>query len=406
MSTGSDQITTPYRAIFCDLRSDETIDVLPMAQVSFDDYIGKPGSLDGTIPLPNTALAARARHIVEGRTSVYIERGGDLWWGGIVWTRTLTSDDHGIMTLGIQAATFDSYASRRIIRDLLGKGRPLSFNQQDQLAIVRGLWDYMQKPPAVDPADPSNPIYDPQHYGGDIGVTAGTEGSTTFVSAIWNDGDETTVADAIETLANTDTGFEYRIAVYRDPVTGKRVRRLQLGQIDDTDQSPTGQVAKIRNGTTDLILDRPGSILTYTMPYDATRGGSTARARGADVSSDQSTHAGPIVCDEVVDDALIYGGHPRIDLSSDHNTVTDKATLTSLARAQLATSSGSVMIPDVTIRLDDLVPPALLGRTARVRITDQWFAEGLDSRYRIIGVKVTPPERGAPETAELFLEDV
>ena len=391
MSTGP--ITTPYRAIFCDLRTDETIDVLPMTQVSFDDYIGKPGSLDGTIPLPNATLAARAQHIAEGRTSVYIERGGDLWWGGIIWTRTLTSDTQGIMTLGIQAATFDSYASRRIIRDPTGKRQPLTYNQVDQLQIVRNLWDYMQQPGNA-------------AYGGDIGVTYGDESSQQFVTASWNDGDETVVADAITTLATTDTGFESRIAVYRDPVTGKRVRLLQLGQVDPTDQSPTGQVAKIRIGTTDLILDRPGAILTYTLPYDATRGGSTARARGADVSDDQSTHSGPIVCDEVVAQDLIDGGYPRIDLSSDHNTVTDEKTLGSLAAAQLATSRGSVMIPDVTIRLDDLVPPALLGRTARVRITDQWFAQGLNARYRIIGVKVTPPERGAPETAELFLEDI
>lgn len=392
MSTAANSVTTPYRAIFCDLRTDETIDVLPLSKVSFDDYIGKPGSLSGTIPLPNAALAARARHIVEGRTSVYIERGSDLWWGGIVWTRTLASDTQGVMTLGVQAATFDSYAARRVIR------RPLAYTETDQLRIVRGLWDYMQLP--LDPDDPGDP-----GYGGDIGVTYGDEGSTTFTSASWNDGDETVVADAVTTLATTDTGFEYHIAVYRDPVTGKRVRRLQLGQTDVTDRSPTSQVAKIRNGTTDLILDRPGSILSYTMPYDATRGGSTARARGADVSSDQSTQAGPIVCPEVVAGDLLAGGFPRIDLSSDHNTVTDIPTLTSLARAQLATSRGSVMIPDVTVRLDGLVPPALLGRTARVRITDQWFVQGLDAHYRIIGVKVTPPERGAPETAELFLED-
>lgn len=387
MSTGP--ISTPYRAIFCDLRTDETIDVLPLSKVSFDDYIGKPGSLDGTVPLPDADLAARARRVEEGRTSVYLERGGDLWWGGIVWTRTLQSDTQGVMTLGVQAATFDSYASRRIIR------RSLAYNGVDQLQIMRNLWDYMQQPPPDDP-----------NWSGDIGVTYGDEGSTIFTSASWNDGDETVVADAISTLADTDTGFEHRIAVFRDPVTGLRVRRLQLGRIDATDQSPTAQVSKIRTGGTDLVLDRPGSILSYTMPYDATRGGSTARARGADVSDDQSTHAGPITCPEVVADDLLAGGFPRVDLSSDHNTVTDESTLTSLAKAQLATSRGSVMIPDVTIRLDDLVPPALLGRTARIRITDPWFAEGLDARYRIIGVKVTPPERGTPETAELFLEDV
>ena len=400
MSTPAGPAGTPYRAIFCDLRTDETIDVLPLSQVSFDDYIGKPGSLDGTMPLPNAALAARAQHVVEGRTAVYIERGGDLWWGGIVWTRTLASDTSGILTLGIQAATFDSYAARRIIR------RPLVYTQIDQLQIVRNLWDYMQKPPPDDPNGPGDPGTPADvFYGGDIGVTYDDWGSTVFTSASWNDGDETIVSDAIDTLANTDTGFEYHIAVYRDPVTERRVRRLQLGRPDPTDQSATRQVAKIRNGTTDLILDQPGSILSYTLPYDATRGGTTARARGADVSDDQSKQGGPIVCPEVVADDLLMGGYPRIDLSSDNSTVTDTLTLTSLAKAQLGTSRGSVMIPDIVIRLDDLVPPALLGRTARVRITDPWFTEGLDARYRIIGVKVTPPERGAPETAELFLED-
>ncbi len=55
-------------------------------------------------------MAARVRRIEEGRTSVYLQRGSDLWWGGIVWTSTLQSDDQGVLTLGVQAATFESYA--------------------------------------------------------------------------------------------------------------------------------------------------------------------------------------------------------------------------------------------------------------------------------------------------------
>lgn len=103
-------VNTPYRAIFCDLRTDNTIDILPLRDVTVDDYIGKAGSLSGTIPVPDAAMAARVRRIEEGRTSVYLQRGSDLWWGGIVWTSTLQSDDKGVLTLGIQAATFESYA--------------------------------------------------------------------------------------------------------------------------------------------------------------------------------------------------------------------------------------------------------------------------------------------------------
>lgn len=108
--------TTPYRAIFCDLRTDDTIDILPLRDVTVDDYIGKAGSLSGTVPVPNAQVAARVRRIEEGRTAVYLQRGNDLWWGGIIWTSTLQSDDRGVLTLGIQAATFESYAGRRRIR--------------------------------------------------------------------------------------------------------------------------------------------------------------------------------------------------------------------------------------------------------------------------------------------------
>ncbi|MGW6284198.1 hypothetical protein ACWFRR_04330, partial [Streptomyces sp. NPDC055107] len=50
-----------YRALFCDLRTDRLLDVLPLTETKFDDFIGKPGSLTATVPLPEGALAARAR---------------------------------------------------------------------------------------------------------------------------------------------------------------------------------------------------------------------------------------------------------------------------------------------------------------------------------------------------------
>ena len=67
--------------------------------------------------------------------------------------------------------------------------------------------------------------------------------------------------------------------------------------------------------------------------------------------------------------------------------------------------TGAVVIPAVTVRLDDVVPPGLIGRTVRIRITDEWYPDGLDTRYRIIGVNVSPAERGRPDTAELYLEE-
>ncbi|MFI5877747.1 hypothetical protein [Streptomyces sp. NPDC051554] len=374
-------INTPYRAIFCDLLTDRTIDILPLRDVTVDDYIGKAGSLSGTIPVPDAAMAARVRRIEEGRTSVYLQRGNDLWWGGIVWTSTLQSDDQGVLTLGVQAATFESYAGRRLIRATTPEydaTYQLSLTG-DQLDAARALWTDLQT------ALP----------GGDIGVSYGTETSGVTRSASYRDGDETVYLDALDALAALEDGFEHYISVYTDPTTGARVRRLRLG-------SP-----KILTGATDLVMDRPGTILSYSFPRDATRGGTTDRARGASTNSDQASESRPLCSTVAVANDLIgQAGYPRIDLTSDHNDITDAATLTALARTELAAATGAVVIPEISVRLDDLVPAALIGRTVRIRITDEWYAEGLDTRYRIIGVKVSPAQRGRPDTADLYLEEV
>ncbi|MFE0649163.1 hypothetical protein ACFVZH_11290 [Streptomyces sp. NPDC059534] len=362
-------LDTPYRAIFCDLTSDQTIDILPLRDVQFDDYIGKAGSLSGTIPIPDKAIADRVKQVREGRTTVYLERGGDLWWGGIIWTSTLQSSGRGVLTLSIQAATFDSYAARRRIRTKIEYTEPT-----DQLEIARGLWKELTKEDA-------------------FSVDFGQETSTTKRTASWRNGDETVYLEALDQLAALQDGFEHQIMVYRDPVSGRRIRQLRLG------------APQIRTGATDLVFDRPGTILSYSFPWDATRGGTTAVARGASTNSNAAAESRPLVSSPQIASDLIADGWPLIDLSSDHNEISDQLTLDSLAAAELDQARGAVVIPAISVHLGGIVPPALLGRVARIRITDEWHSSGLDARYRIVGVKVTPPERGRPDTAELYLEE-
>ncbi|GAA3374273.1 hypothetical protein GCM10020367_37520 [Streptomyces sannanensis] len=373
-------LDTPYRAIFCDLLTDQTLDILPLRDVQFDDYIGKAGSLSGTVPIPDKAIAERVKKVREGRTAVYLERGGDLWWGGIVWTTTLQSSGRGVLTLGIQAATFDSYASRRRIRTEIRYDIPT-----DQLDIARRLWrelDVQNYPGAPAGKEPPR-----------LGITFGEETSDFKRTVAWRPGDETVYQEAIDQIAALENGFEHQILVYRDPVTGARIKQLRLG-------SP-----KIVTGATDLVFDRPGVILSYSFPYDATRGGTTAVARGASVNSNAAAESRPLVSTQQTATDLLKDGWPLLDLSSDHNEVADPLTLDSLANVELAQARGAVVIPAISIHLGGIVPPQLLGRVARIRITDEWYSQGLDARYRIIGVKVTPPERGRPDTAELYLEE-
>lgn len=356
---------SPYRAFFADLRTNIPIDVLPLQGLEFDDYIGKPGSLTATLPVPNRRMARRVREIVEGRTAVYLERGDQVCWGGIVWTLTPAMDEQGLVTVALQAATFDSYAARRHIR------QNLTFTDTDDLTIVRELWEHIQSAP-----------------GGDIGVGYASAPPGTRRTVAYRDGEETLVEEAIAQLAAMEPGFEYLVSVYRDPVTGQRAKRLLFG-------APRLHIGE---GTT--VLDLPGDILTYSFPRDATRGGTTARARGGTPEGAE----GPVLSDEHVALTLIDNGYPRIDTTSDHSNVTDKAALNALARAELAALAGPVVIPAVRVRLDADTTPSLLGTTVRLRIHDVWFSPGLDASYRVVGVKVTAPERGRAETAELFLE--
>ncbi|MEU2547451.1 hypothetical protein ABZ618_18810 [Streptomyces roseolus] len=363
-------LDTPYRAIFCDLVTDQTLDILPLRDVSFEDYIGRAGSLSGTVPVPDRAIAERAHRIKPGRTTVYLERGGFLWWGGIVWTTNLQGSDRGVVTLGVQAATFDSYAGRRRIR------AELKYNQVEQFEIARDLWARLGAGlgmSTIEPGDdvPAEPV--PR-------------------TASYRLGDETVYQEALDQLGAYEDGFEYQILVYRDPIDGRRVRRLRLG-------SP-----KIRTGATDMVFDRPGTILSYSLPDDATRGGTTSLARGASTNGNAAAESRPTLSVEATATGL-PDRWPQLDISTDYNDISDKATLDALAKAALSGAQGSVQIPEISIRLTGIVPPALLGRTARIRITDEWHPTGLDARYRIVGVKVRPAERGRPDTAELALEE-
>ncbi|MDT0432812.1 hypothetical protein [Streptomyces salyersiae] len=360
---------SPYRILVCDLRSDTLLDVLPVQGVAVDDYIGKVGRLTGAVPLPNRELASRARRaLVPGRTGIWVERGRDIWWGGILWTLNPSSDARGFATVQIQCGGWESYLYRRLVLDTL------TATQVDQFDIVRELIDYVQNTP-----------------GGNLGITyddavSGVARDRTFLRY-----DQPAVGDLIDQLAAVERGFEWRIGSYRDGA-GRRVKRLHLGH------------PVIRGGATDIVLTHPGPILTYALPTDATIKANAWQSRGASINTNQAEDSYPLMSPVLVDDDDIAAGWPRLDGTSDYTTVEQQDTLDAHARADWAAARAPVTVPEITIRLGDNVTPALLGSTVRIRIRDLWHPAGLDVRYRVVGMTISPPERGRPETAKLYLE--
>ncbi|WP_399014940.1 hypothetical protein [Streptomyces sp. FIT100] len=363
-------LSPSYRLLLCDLRTDQVIDALPVQQLALDDYIGKPGAMSGTVPIPNASIAARARAaIVPGRTAVWLERGLDVWWGGILWTAAVQSDARGFLSVQIQAGTWDTYLSHRMLYDTFTAAGV------DQYDIARGLLDYVQATP-----------------GGDIGIEYGTETSGITRDRTYSRFDLPLVRDLLDQLGAVAGGFEWRIASFRD-ADGRRVKRLQLG-------TPT-----IRTGTSDIVLDHPGPVVSYTWPVDATKRANAWQSRGATDNSNQAADSVPIMSDLLVADQDIADGWPRLDGSSDYSTVEKQTTLNAHASADLAAARAGTVVPEVTVDMSRApVSPALLGASVRLRVRDLWHPEQLDARYRVVGMSINPPERGRPESARLYLE--
>ena len=362
--------TSPYRVLVCDLRADTLLDVLPLTGVSIEDYIGKAGSLSGTVPIPNRAMADRVRPLlVPARTALWVERDRKIWWGGILWSVNPSSDERGNVSAEVQAGTFDTYLDHRIIRTTQRA------KNVDQLDIARDLVDYAQNLP-----------------GGNIGVTFDTELSGVTRSRTFSATDQPTIRDALDKLATAENGFEWRIRCHRDESSGARVKLLDLGHPTLTAEGA------------DVVLTHPGHVLNYSFPTDGTTVATVWQARGASNNSNQAAASKPLLSSLLVAEDDIADGWPRLDGSSDHTTVDDAETLDTYARAEAALARRPQVIPEITVRLDEQISPDLLGRTARIRIRDLWHPDGYDTRHRIVGIKVTPPERGASESATLTLE--
>ncbi|MFE4858136.1 hypothetical protein [Streptomyces sp. NPDC056670] len=361
-----------YRALFCDLRTDRVIDALPLTEVEFDDFIGKPGQLRATVPLPDAALARRARAALRpGRTAVWLERGSDIWWGGVLWTCTPAGDERGRLDVQIQAGTFDSYLDHRILSGDLSFPAPGT----DQFEIVRALVRHVQEQP-----------------GGDIGIVLDDELSGVLGSHSYAVTDLARVRELIDALAALQYGFEWRVQCYHDSETGARVKKLQLGH------------PRITTGSVPIVLDRPGPVLTYSLPTDSTVQANVWLARGETANNNSAAASLPEMSGPAVAAEDLAAGWPRLEGTSDHSGTSDRAVLDGLARAELARARRPQVIPEVTIRVDGRITPALIGAPVLLRVRDGWHQEGPDPRYRVVGLTVTPPGRGKGETAKLYLE--
>ncbi|MFJ7422727.1 hypothetical protein ACIQXD_29610 [Streptomyces uncialis] len=115
---------------------------LPVSEVEFGPALDAAGTFTGVVE-PRLANLVRSQ-VDAGDTWLYVERGGRLLWGGLIW-RAVPQGER----LEVEAAGPGSYPHRR--HDLHGQlGGRGPYVRADPCTVIRDVWAYLQEQPDGD----------------------------------------------------------------------------------------------------------------------------------------------------------------------------------------------------------------------------------------------------------------
>lgn len=362
-------MTTTYRYLFADLLTNEIVGELPLTGVAFTQQLNQAGTLSGHLLLSGmtTAQFNVNQSTTPARTAIYVDRNGDLIWGGVIWGRSYNSADQ---TLSITAREFESYFERRRITTTV------DFQNIDQLVIARTL------------------VTDAQSVAsGDIGVIVGTETSGVLIDRTYYYYEIKGVYPALQDLSRAENGFDFNIQVSYDPITNEPLKTLVLGY------PRSGTIYDVNDPEALVFIFPAGNIVEYEYPEDGAIAANVVYALGA------GSNEGKLL-ETAQDTAKLADGWPLLEEQANYSDVTDSTYLAELANGQVL----AVAYPPTTIKIvvPAYVTPELgsyqIGDDARLIITDERFPNTLDAVYRIVGLSVQPGEDG-PERVTITLTE-
>jgi len=366
-------MATTYRYLFADLLTNVVIGELPLTGVSFNQQLNQAGAFQGHILLSGIDAVGYnvADSTIPGKCAVYVDRDGDLVWGGVIWGRSYNSRSQ---LLSFSAREFESYFERRRINITT------NYNNLDQLTIAQSLITLAQSEPF-----------------GDIGVQVGVDTSGVLLSRTYFDYELKTYYNALQDLSRAEDGFDFNIQVAYDGA-GEPIKTFVTGY------PRIGTVYSSANPAAPVFEFPAGNVVEYEYPEDGSIAANKIYSLGA------GSNEGKIIA--IAIDANKYAeGWALLEEQANYADVTDATYLGELALGQV----NAVAYPPTVIKL--VVPASqnpvfgtyALGDDVRLRITDQRFPSvttnaGLDEIYRIVGLNVEPGEDG-PERVTITLTD-
>jgi len=362
-----------YTYLVADLRGGTILDELPLSGVSFGKRLNDTGSLRAQLTVSDPGVRAiEPRLLTEpGRTAVYVDRDGDLLWGGIVWTSRYSATS-GVLEVG--AADFLSYFEhRRVLGYPIATDGTVSYLDTDQLDIAAALVRLVQS-----------------HPGGDLDVevhgatTSGVRRSVSYPAS-----ELKPVADALRDLANADGGFDFAVDVEYGP-NGQPTRFLRLGY------------PRLGQPGAPHVWEYGANLIDFSWPRDAATMATRVFAQG---SGDGAT---PLLRHAEDSDAYASGWALLEDATSQLDAA-DPALVDAYARGELAARHRPVVLPELTVRADrdPIVGTYSVGDDVRLVIDDPFFAGNqLDLTARLLGFEVTPGDDAGLEHVTLTVAPI
>ena len=373
-----------YTYRFADLLTDADICELELTGVSFDRRIIQPGTFSGNISVTDSLTANSVRNIIPSKTICHVYRDEELWGSYIIWQKQIDTADRGSVAVRFQGSSLESWLYRRIV------AHDVIYTHVDQIDIAKLL---------IADAQVGN---SPFESSADLGITAQAGNSGVVRDRTYYLSDAASVGQRLEELADVDDGFEYMIDVYVDPNSGERVRLWKWGypQLGQTEIA--------------WSFEQPGNITHLTINEDASDSGTAFWARGDSVGDDSTTDQHALITPTpVLATEFLAQGFPHIDVVADYSSVTNLTTLQQYATWWAANKGGVVKIPEIEVRPNNedfqIISPGRLGDFANISVVNIYYplnSDGTPSysgHFRIVGIQVSPNERGRQETMKLVI---
>lgn len=363
-------LVTGYKFLAYDLVTRTKLAELPLLDVSYSEVLNGAGEFSATLPIGDLdtskkrvqaalyELASKPR-----RTALFIERDGQIVWGGIIWRRDYVGTRK---EYALQGAQYWSIFHHRLITNTK------TYTQQDQTSgIVSDLITYAQS-----------------KTGAALSVTQNTPASGVLRDATYWYYEVKSVAQVIEQMTDNNNGFDFALICAYD-TSGAIVTRFE------TYYPERGQHAIV----TSQVFEYGKNVIDFTWPEDGWASSNSVFLIGAGEAESMlratQTDVGQL------------GTFPLLESSYSYKDVSIQQTLDDHARSRLKDKKDDLVSPQIFVRgggdpsLGGYIPGDEIRFRVPVFVQDPRFPDGYDGVHRIASITVKVPNDQSEETVIL-----